>query len=216
MVARSLKVIGTFAVSLAASSSALSVGPRPAALHSTAPASRPGSSSSRPAFVGRHRATATATASSVVSIELEPNPFGAAAPSRDDLTMMPATLDRPAVKTGGGGSGGPAVLDRPDAAPTKQRSAEAERTPTKERQSVGSESWEVRIYNDGVNTREFVARCLVQVAGLSEMAAYQTMMQAHHNGLAVVGRYPYERAEMYHEQLKTNGILNDMVEVDSE
>ena len=212
MVARSLKVIGTFAVSLAASSSALSVGPRPAALHSTSTAP-----ASRPAFVGRHRAaTATARASSVVSIELEPNPFGAAAPSRDDLTMMPATLDRPAVKTGGGGSGGPAVLDRPDAAPTKQRSAEAEKAPTRERQSVGSESWEVRIYNDGVNTREFVARCLVQVAGLSEMAAYQTMMQAHHNGLAVVGRYPYERAEMYHEQLKTNGILNDMVEVDSE
>ena len=212
MVARSLKVIGTFAVSLAASSSALSVGPRPAALHSTAPASRPGSS--RPAFVGRHRATATARASSVVSIELEPNPFSTAAPSRDDLTMMPATLDRPAVRTGG--SGGPAVLDRPDAAPTKHRSGEAEKTPTRERQSVGSESWEVRIYNDGVNTREFVARCLVQVAGLSEMAAYQTMMQAHHNGLAVVGRYPYERAEMYHEQLKTNGILNDLVEVDSE
>lgn len=211
MVARSLKVIGTFAVSLAASSSALSVGPRPAALHSTAPASRPGSS--RPAFVGR-RTTSTARASSVVSIELEPNPFSAAAPPRDDLTMMPATLDRPAVKTGG--SGGPAVLDRPDAAPTKHRSGEAEKTPTKERQSVGSESWEVRIYNDGVNTREFVARCLVQVAGLSEMAAYQTMMQAHHNGLAVVGRYPYERAEMYHEQLKTNGIMNDLVEVDSE
>eukprot|EP00561_Arcocellulus_cornucervis_P003250 CAMPEP_0185812634 /NCGR_PEP_ID=MMETSP1322-20130828/9447_1 /TAXON_ID=265543 /ORGANISM="Minutocellus polymorphus, Strain RCC2270" /LENGTH=213 /DNA_ID=CAMNT_0028509185 /DNA_START=267 /DNA_END=908 /DNA_ORIENTATION=+ len=213
MVARSLKVIGTFAVSLAASSSALSVGPRPAALHSTAPASRPGSS--RPAFVGRRTtSTATARASSVVSIELEPNPFSTAAPSRDHLTMMPATLDRPAVKTGG--SGGPAVLDRPDAAPTKHRSGEAEKTPTKERQSVGSESWEVRIYNDGVNTREFVARCLVQVAGLSEMAAYQTMMQAHHNGLAVVGRYPYERAEMYHEQLKTNGILNDLVEVDSE
>ena len=215
MVARSLKVIGTFAVSLAASSSALSVGPRPAALHSTAPASRPGSS--RPAFVGRRTtstATATARASSVVSIELEPNPFSTAALSRDDLTMIPATLDRPTVRTGG--SGGPAVLDRPDAAPTKQRSSEADKAPSKERQSVGSESWEVRIYNDGVNTREFVARCLVQVAGLSEMAAYQTMMQAHHNGLAVVGRYPYERAEMYHEQLKTNGIMNDLVEVDSE
>lgn len=207
MVARSLKVIGTFAVSLAASSSALSVGSQSAA--------GPLGSSSRPAFVGRHRAsTSTASSSSVVSIELEPNPYAAAASasSRDALTMMPATLDRPAVKTGGGG---PAVLDRP-AAPTKQRSSKAQKSPTKERKSVGSEAWEVRIYNDGVNTREFVARCLVQVAGLSEMAAYQTMMTAHHNGLAVVGRYPYERAEMYHEALKTNGILCDLVEVDSE
>jgi ATP-dependent Clp protease adaptor protein ClpS len=209
MVSRSLKVIGTFAVSLAASSSALSVGSQPSALHArpvAGGASRP-SGRSRPAFVGRH---ATAAAASVVSIELGPNPY-AAASSRDVPTMMPATLDRPAVKTGG-----PAVLDRPETAPARKRSAEAERAPAKERKSVGSEAWEVRIYNDGVNTREFVARCLVQVAGLSEMAAYQTMMQAHHNGLAVVGRYPYERAEMYHEALKTNGILCDLVEVDSE
>lgn len=209
MVARSLKVIGTFAVSLAAGSSALSVGSQPSsALHA------PRGSSSRPAFVGRHHATAAAA--SVVSIELEPNPYATATASsrdRDALTMMPATLDRPAVKTGGGG--GPAVLDRP-AAPTKKRSSKAQKSPTKERKSVGSEAWEVRIYNDGVNTREFVARCLVQVTGLSEMAAYQTMMTAHHNGLAVVGRYPYERAEMYHEALKTNGILCDLVEVDSE
>ena len=213
MVARSLKVIGTFAVSLAAGSSALSVGSQPSsALHAPRGSS---SSSSRPAFVGRHHATAAAA--SVVSIELEPNPYATATASsrdRDALTMMPATLDRPAVKTGGGG-GGPAVLDRP-AAPTKKRSSKAQKSPTKERKSVGSEAWEVRIYNDGVNTREFVARCLVQVAGLSEMAAYQTMMTAHHNGLAVVGRYPYERAEMYHEALKTNGILCDLVEVDSE
>lgn len=215
MVARSLKVIGTFAVSLAAGSSALSVGSQPSsALH--APRGSSSRSNSRPAFVGRHHATAAAA--SVVSIELEPNPYATAkakAPysSRDALTMMPAALDRPAVKTGGGG---PAVLDRPAAAPTKKRSSEAQRSPAKERKSVGSEAWEVRIYNDGVNTREFVARCLVQVAGLSEVAAYQTMMTAHHNGLAVVGRYPYERAEMYHEALKTNGILCDLVEVDSE
>ena len=210
MVARSLKVIGTFAVSLSAGSSALSIGSQSSsALHATAAAAPRGSS--RTAFVGRHHATASAP--SVVSIELEANPYATATTSsRDALTMMPATLDRPAVKTGGGG---PAVLDRP-AAPTKKRSSKAQKSPTKERKSVGSEAWEVRIYNDGVNTREFVARCLVQVAGLSEMAAYQTMMTAHHNGLAVVGRYPYERAEMYHEALKTNGILCDLVEVDSE
>ena len=146
MVARSLKVIGTFAVSLAAGSSALSVGSQPSsALH--APRGSSGSSS-RPAFVGRRHATAAAA--SVVSIELEPNPYATA---RDALTMMPATLDRPAVKTGGGG--GPAVLDRP-AAPAKKRSSEAQRSPTKERKSVGSEAWEVRIYNDGVNTLSLI------------------------------------------------------------
>lgn len=124
---------------------------------------------------------------------------------RDNLTMMPAVLDKPAVKTGG-----PAILDRP-AVERKQTKA-----PIKERKTTGSDFWEVRIYNDGMNTREFVARCLVQITGLSEITAYQTMMQAHQNGLAVVGRYVYEIAEMYHNALKENGIVFDLVPVDEE
>lgn len=126
----------------------------------------------------------------------------------DTITMMPpAVIERPGVKTGGSG---PAILDRPAVEKTK------ERAPVKERKSTGSEAWEVRIFNDGTNTREFVARCLVQITGLSEITAYQTMMQAHQNGVAVVGRYVYEIAEMYHGALKKNGIICDLVPVDEE
>eukprot|EP00566_Odontella_aurita_P025748 CAMPEP_0113553296 /NCGR_PEP_ID=MMETSP0015_2-20120614/15536_1 /TAXON_ID=2838 /ORGANISM="Odontella" /LENGTH=121 /DNA_ID=CAMNT_0000454353 /DNA_START=438 /DNA_END=803 /DNA_ORIENTATION=+ /assembly_acc=CAM_ASM_000160 len=120
---------------------------------------------------------------------------------------MPATIERAPVKTGGGG---PAVLDRPKVEERQSKS------PEKERENVGNEAWEVRIYNDGMNTREFVARCLVQIVGLTEMTAYQTMMDAHQNGIAVVGRYVYERAEMYHEALKKNGIICDLVPVDED
>merc|ERR1712232_1077777 len=74
----------------------------------------------------------------------------------------------------------------------------------------GDASWEVRIYNDGRNTREHVARCLVQITNLSEVGAYQTMMQAHQNGIAVVGRWYYEQAEMYFEQLKGKGVVCDL------
>jgi ATP-dependent Clp protease adaptor protein ClpS len=126
---------------------------------------------------------------------------------RNVLTMMPAVLDKPTVRTS---SGGPAVLDRPVIEKTR------EKAPVKETKRTGSEAWEVRIYNDGTNTREFVARCLVQVTGLSEITAYQTMMQAHQNGVAVVGRYVYEIAEMYHNALKKNGIVCDLVPVDEE
>merc|ERR1712113_1162731 len=118
---------------------------------------------------------------------------------------MSTVLDKPGVRTGG-----PAILDRP-AVEKKQ-----ERAPVKESKRTGSEAWEVRIYNDGMNTREFVARCLVQITGLSEITAYQTMMQAHQNGVAVVGRYVYEIAEMYHNALKKNGIVCDLVPVDEE
>jgi len=125
---------------------------------------------------------------------------------RDTVTMMPATIEREAVKVGG-----PAVLERPE---TERK--ERVDDPSKQRKGMGHEAWEVRIYNDGLNTREHVARSLVQVTGLSEMDAYQTMMQAHQNGIAVVGRWPYEVAEMYQDALQKNGIVCDIAPVDED
>lgn len=115
-----------------------------------------------------------------------------------------SVLERETVRTGG-----PAVLDRPQ---VEERS----RAPSKDRQQQGNEAWEVRIYNDGLNTREHVARSLVQVTGMTELVAYQTMMQAHQNGIAVVGRWVFEVAEMYHDELKRNGIVCDLIPVDDE
>lgn len=126
-------------------------------------------------------------------------------PVRDLVTMMSAaTIEREKIARG------PAVLDRP-AVEHKE-----DVVPVKERKGMGSEAWEVRIYNDGLNTREHVARALVQVTGLSELQAYQTMMQAHQNGIAVVGRWVYEVAEMFHDALKKKGIVCDIVPVDEE
>jgi ATP-dependent Clp protease adaptor protein ClpS len=87
---------------------------------------------------------------------------------------------------------------------------------TRKRERSGNEVWEVRIYNDGLNTREHVARSLVQITGLSEICAYNTMMQAHQNGMAVVGTWVYEIAEMYHDALRKQGILCDLVPVDGD
>jgi ATP-dependent Clp protease adapter protein ClpS len=122
--------------------------------------------------------------------------------------MMADILEKPTVNPGNGN--GPAVLDRPVVDKKKSEN------PAKERKHTGSEAWEVRIYNDGKNTREFVARCLCQIVGHSENTAYQTMMQAHQNGIAVVGRYVYEVAEMYYGELKKNGIVCDLVPVEED
>ena len=97
-----------------------------------------------------------------------------------------------------------------------ERVKEKVAAPVRKKATTGNGAWEVRIYNDGLNTREHVARCLVQVTGLSEIAAYQTMMQAHQNGIAVVGRWYYEQAEMYFEALKKNGIVCDLIPVDED
>ena len=119
--------------------------------------------------------------------------------------MMPATLEKEKVRTGG-----PAVLERSLTEERRQKHAR------KQQSSVGDETWEVRIYNDGMNTREHVARALVQITGLSEFGAYQTMMQAHQNGIAAVGRWRFEIAEMYNDGLRRNGIISDIVPVEEE
>lgn len=117
-----------------------------------------------------------------------------------------ATVERESIvkRTGGG----PAVLDRP--------SSEGIRTPEREGNQEGGEAWEVRIYNDGNNTREHVARSLVQIIGMAEMTAYQTMMMAHQNGIASVGMFCFEIAEMYNEGLHKQGIVSDIIPVDEE
>lgn len=100
---------------------------------------------------------------------------------------------------------GAAVLERP-----------LEEVRTLDHTKRYDEHWEVRLYNDGLNTREHVSRSLVQVTGLSEFQAYQTMMQAHEKGMAVVGRYFYEIAEMFQDALKREGIICDIVPVGSD
>ena len=102
----------------------------------------------------------------------------------------------------------PAVLDKPE---VKKESKQKEK-----QQDLGSEGWEVRLYNDPFNKREFVARCLMEIVGLSDTASYQVMMQAHQNGIAAIGRYHRERAELYRDRLVGEGLVCDMIPVDDD
>ena len=106
----------------------------------------------------------------------------------------PATIER--EKTVKRTGTGPAVLDRP--------SVDKVQTPAKDRNQ------------EGMNTREHVARSLVQITGMAEMTAYQTMMIAHQNGIASVGLFCFEIAEMYNEGLRKEGIVSDIIPVDEE
>lgn len=75
----------------------------------------------------------------------------------------------------------------------------------------GQEEALLRIYNDGINTREYVSRCLVEVVGLCEERAFCTMMRAHSAGIAVVGEWRLEVAEMYEMELGGRGIKCDVI-----
>jgi len=80
----------------------------------------------------------------------------------------------------------------------------------------GGNGWEIQLYNDPYNHRTFVAKCLCQICGKTDTESYQIMMQAHKNGMGVVGRYHYEIAELYYGSLKEEGLTVRMVEVDDE
>lgn len=74
----------------------------------------------------------------------------------------------------------------------------------------------VRLWNDPFNKREFVARCLAEVCGKSDSESFQIMMQAHKQGMGLIGQYDFEIAELYTTSLKTQGLMVDMVPVDDE
>lgn len=76
--------------------------------------------------------------------------------------------------------------------------------------------WLVRLYNDPMNKREFVARCLMEICGLDDTMAYDCMMQAHLNGRSAIGKYRKEVAELYKVTLTDEGLTTDMVECEDD
>jgi len=110
---------------------------------------------------------------------------------------------------------GPAVLEPPTKdAETIDKSKKEEGTKSASNYKKGG--FAVRLFNDPMNKREFVAMCLSKITGLTDGQAYQVMMAAHKNGLSVVGRYDRERAELYRDSLRENGLTVDMVPVEDE
>ena len=79
-----------------------------------------------------------------------------------------------------------------------------------------ADEYRLVLFNDPLNKREYVARCLMTICLLKEGDAYQVMMKAHKEGVAVVGTYAFETAEAYCESLKTQGLSVDIFPVDKD
>ena len=76
------------------------------------------------------------------------------------------------------------------------------------------EKWTMQLSNDSSNTRSYVCRCLVEIAGLSEDDSYQKMMQAHEHSEVVIGEYSQEHAEHYKEGLTRSGLVCEIFPVE--
>jgi ATP-dependent Clp protease adapter protein ClpS len=100
-------------------------------------------------------------------------------------------------------------------APTKAVPSIPSTRPTREQQKSRSHNyeqhlWEVKVYNDNVNTHEWVARCLVMVVAQTEWQAYQTTKLAHQQGEACLGIWEQELAQRYVDGLSQQGLIVDM------
>jgi ATP-dependent Clp protease adapter protein ClpS len=101
-------------------------------------------------------------------------------------------------------------------APARKREKKSDVDVATNEDSEKDRGWLVRLYNDPMNKREFVAMCLNDICGLGDGAAYDVMMKAHQTGIAVIGNYHRELAEMYWARLSGEGLLIDMVPADDD
>ena len=74
--------------------------------------------------------------------------------------------------------------------------------------------YRVLLHNDDFNSMEYVVQVLMTtVPNVNQPQAVSIMMEAHHNGLALVITCALEHAEFYCETLKSHG-LSSTIEPD--
>jgi ATP-dependent Clp protease adaptor protein ClpS len=68
-------------------------------------------------------------------------------------------------------------------------------------------NFKVIVLNDDFNTFQHVSDCLLKyIPGMTGDRAWELTNQVHFDGLAVVWVGPQEQAELYHQQLRREGL----------
>ena len=68
-------------------------------------------------------------------------------------------------------------------------------------------NYKVVVLNDDFNTFEHVAHCLMKyIPGMTSDRAWSLTEQVHFEGQAIVWVGPQEQAELYHQQLRREGL----------
>lgn len=68
-------------------------------------------------------------------------------------------------------------------------------------------NFKVIVLNDDFNTFQHVSDCLIKyIPGMTADRAWELTNQVHFDGLAIVWTGPQEQAELYHQQLRREGL----------
>lgn len=81
--------------------------------------------------------------------------------------------------------------------------------PTKSSQTIRKSypNFKVIVLNDDFNTFNHVAECLMNyIPNMNEELAWELTNQVHYDGQSIVWTGPQEQAELYHQQLKREGL----------
>ncbi|MDB9414967.1 ATP-dependent Clp protease adapter ClpS [Microcystis aeruginosa] len=75
-------------------------------------------------------------------------------------------------------------------------------------------NYKVIVLNDDFNTFDHVANCLIKyIPDMTTDRAWELTNQVHHEGQAIVWTGPQEQAELYHQQLRREGLTMAPLEV---
>ncbi len=79
---------------------------------------------------------------------------------------------------------------------------------TKEKvEQAFEKNWNVIVWNDPVNLMSYVVFVFMKVLAFPKEKATKHMLEVHHQGKSVVATETREKAELYHEQIQSYGLI---------
>lgn len=89
--------------------------------------------------------------------------------------------------------------------------ADTTTSPTRETKEKVEEAfekgWKVIVWNDPVNLMSWVVFVFMKVLGFAKEKATKHMLEVHRTGKSVVALETREKAEFYHQQLQSHGLI---------
>jgi len=67
--------------------------------------------------------------------------------------------------------------------------------------------WNVIVWNDPVNLMSYVVFVFMRVLGFTRERAAKHMLQVHEQGKSLVATETREKAEFYHQQIQSHGLV---------
>eukprot|EP00277_Geminigera_cryophila_P017169 CAMPEP_0179438960 /NCGR_PEP_ID=MMETSP0799-20121207/22613_1 /TAXON_ID=46947 /ORGANISM="Geminigera cryophila, Strain CCMP2564" /LENGTH=169 /DNA_ID=CAMNT_0021220939 /DNA_START=54 /DNA_END=563 /DNA_ORIENTATION=+ len=115
--------------------------------------------------------------------------------------VRPVVMQMPG-KSAGSKSGGSAVLDKPEVLSSPQ---EADKI-------AKDKMYHVLLFNDPMNTREYVSKIIVETFGHTKSKAYDIMNHAHTTGFAVCITTGKDEADGMSSKLTDANLMSSVVE----